>query len=111
MNMIDFLKALLLRNTDSKAPENQSRKSKVNYWTVQNHFQESSRLGLLSPFRMDGWVIELISFKLLTKGRDIRSASNVVRNTISDGGSYVAKSLAGNTFSKGAGKVGVWRGF
>ena len=53
----------------------------------------------------DGWVIEIIGFKLLTKGRDIRSASNVERNTIPDGGSYVAKSLAGKTFSKGAEKL------
>ena len=58
--------------------------------------------GLLSPFRMDGWVIEIIGFKLLTKGQDIRSDLNIVRNTIQDGGSYVAKSLAGKTFSKGA---------
>ena len=56
--------------------------------------------GLLSPFRMDGWVIKIIGFKLLTKGREIRSASNVVRNTIPDGGSYGAKSL-----SKGAEKL------
>ena len=37
---------------------------------------------LFCPFRMDGWVFEIISFKLLTKGRDIRSASNVVGNII-----------------------------
>ena len=43
--------------------------------------------GLHSPFRMDGWVIEIIVLKLLTKGRDIRSDLNVVRNTIPDGGS------------------------
>ena len=61
--------------------------------------------GLLSPFRMDGWRIKLIGFKLLTKGRDIRSALNVVWNTIPDGGSYVDKSLAGKTFSKGAEKL------
>ena len=61
--------------------------------------------GLLSPLRMDGWVIKTIGFKLLTKLRDIRSASNVVRNTVPDGGSYVAKSLAGKTFSKGAEKL------
>ena len=61
--------------------------------------------GLLSSFRMDGWVIELISFKLLTKGRDIRSALNIVQNRIPDDGSYVAKSLAGKTFSKKAEKL------
>ena len=43
--------------------------------------------------------------KLLTKGRDIRSASNVEQNTIPDGGRYVAKSLARKTFSKGAEKL------
>ena len=41
--------------------------------------------GLLSPFRMDGWMIEIIGFNLLTKGRDIRSISNVERNIIPDG--------------------------
>ena len=54
---------------------------------------------------MDGWEIKIICFKLLTKGRDIRSTSNVVRNTIPDGASYVAKGLAGKTFSKGAEKL------
>ena len=54
---------------------------------------------------MDEWVIELIGFKLITNWQDIRSASNVVHNTIPDGGSYVAKSLAGKTFSKGAEKL------
>ena len=58
--------------------------------------------GLLSPFWMDGRVIEIIGFKVLTKGRDIRSALNVEWNTIPDGGSYVGKSLASKTFSKGA---------
>ena len=58
--------------------------------------------GLLSPFKMDGWVIKIIGFELLTKGR---GASNVVRNRIPDGGSYVAKSLAGKTFSEGAEKL------
>ena len=71
--------------------------------------KQTSDPGLLSPFRMDGWVIGIIGFKMLTKGRDIRSALNVVRNTIPDGGSYVAKdvakSLAGKTFSKGAEKL------
>ena len=50
-------------------------------------------------------MIQIIGFKLLTKGRDIRSASNVVRNTNPDGGSYLAKSLVGKTFSKGAEKL------
>ena len=50
-------------------------------------------------------MIKIIGFKLLTKGRDIQSASNVVRNTIPDGGSYVAKSLAGKTFSEGGEKA------
>ena len=50
-------------------------------------------------------MIEIIGFKLITKGRDIRSTSNVKWNTIPDGGSYVAKSLAGKTFSKGAEKL------
>ena len=61
--------------------------------------------GLLSPFRMDEWVIEIIGFKLLKKGRDIRSTLNVERNTIPDSESFVAKCLAGKTFNKGAGKV------
>ena len=64
--------------------------------------------GLLSLFRMDGWVIKIIGFKLLTKGRDIRSASNVVRNTIPDGGSYVAKILLAKLLAKGQKS---WRGF
>ena len=67
--------------------------------------KQTADQGLLSPFRMDGWVIKIVGFKLLTKRRDIRSASNVVRNTIPDGGSYVAKSLAGKTFSKGVEKL------
>ena len=67
--------------------------------------KQTADLGLISPFRMDGWVIEIKCFKLLTKGRDIQSASNVERNKIPDGGSYVAKSLAGKTLSKGAEKL------
>ena len=50
---------------------------------------------LLSPFKIDRWMIEIIGLKLLTKRRDIRRASNVERNKIPDVGSYVAKSLAG----------------
>ena len=50
-------------------------------------------------------MIEIIGFKLLTKGRDIQSAWNIEQKTIPDSGSYVAKSLAGKTFSKGAEKL------
>ena len=50
-------------------------------------------------------MIEIIGFKILTKIQDIRSASNIERNTIPDSGRYVAKSLAGKTFSKGAEKL------
>ena len=32
--------------------------------------KQTADTGLLSPFRMDGWMIEIIGFKLLTKGRD-----------------------------------------
>ena len=35
-----------------------------------------------------------------SEGRNIRNISNVEQNTISDGGSYMAKCLAGKTFSK-----------
>ena len=67
-------------------------------------------LGLLSPLRMDGWMIEIIGFKLLTKGRDICSISNGERNMIPDGWSYVAKSLASKTFGKRAKKLeGIFR--
>ena len=62
--------------------------------------------GLLSPIRMDRWMIEIIGFKLLTKRGNIRSTSNVERNTISDCGSYMAKSLAGKNFSQKGGRVG-----
>ena len=51
-------------------------------------------------------MIEIIGFKLLTKGQDICSVSNVEQNMIPEGGGYVAKSLAGKTFSKGAEKLG-----
>ena len=67
--------------------------------------KQTANPGLLSPIRINGLVIKIIGFKLLTKGRDIRSALNVVRNTIPDVGSYMAKSLAGKTFSKGAEKL------
>ena len=64
--------------------------------------------GLLSPFRMDGWVIKIIGFKLLMKGRDIRSASNVLQNTIPAGGSYLAKALLAKLLAKGRKS---WKGF
>ena len=60
--------------------------------------------GAKSP-GMDGWVIEIIGFKLLAKGRDIQSALNVEQSTIPDAGSYVANSLAGKTLSKGGEKL------
>ena len=55
--------------------------------------KQTADLGLLSSLRMDGWMIEIIGFKLLTKGHDIRSISNVKRNMIPDIGYYVAKKL------------------
>ena len=61
--------------------------------------------GLLSPFRMDGWMIEIKGFKLLTKGRDICSILNVKQNMIPDGRSVVTKSLASKTFGQGAEKL------
>ena len=56
---------------------------------------------LFFSFKINGWVIEIIGFKLITKGR----ALNVEWNTIPDGGSYMAKSLAGKTYSKRAEKL------
>ena len=53
-------------------------------------------------------MIEIIGFKLLIKGRDIRSALNVEQNTIPEDGSYMAKSLAGKLLAKGRKS---WRGF
>ena len=75
---------LLLRNTDSKAPENHSRKSVGKLVDGSKSFpgKQTADPGLIFPFRMDGWVIKIIGFELLTKGRDIPSASNVVRNRI-----------------------------
>ena len=61
--------------------------------------------GLLSPLGMDGWMIEIIGFKLLMKGRDIHSILNVERYMIPDSESYVAKGLASKTFGKGAEKL------
>ena len=46
--------------------------------------KQTANPGLLSLFKMDGSVIEIIGFKLLTKGQDIQSTSNVVQNTITD---------------------------
>ena len=37
-------------------------------------------------------MIEIIGFKLLTKGRDIGSTLNIEANTMPDGGSFMAKS-------------------
>ena len=51
-------------------------------------------------------MIKIIGFKLLTEGRDIQSTSNVEWNMIPDGGSYISKSLAGQTFGKMVGRVG-----
>ena len=70
--------------------------------------KQTADLGLLSPLRMDRLMVEIISFKLLTKRQDICSISNVEQNMIPDVGSYVAKSLAGKTLAKGQ---NIWRGF
>ena len=32
--------------------------------------KQTADLGLLSPFRVDGWMLEIIGFKLLTKGQE-----------------------------------------
>ena len=44
--------------------------------------------------------MEIIGFKLLTKRRDIQIILNVEQNTIPDGWSYVAKSLADKSFKQ-----------
>ena len=62
--------------------------------------KQTADQGQLSPIRMDGRMIAIIGFKLLNKGRDIRSTSNMEQNTIPDG-EMVANSLAYQTLSKG----------
>ena len=56
---------------------------------------------------LDGWMIEIIGFRLLTKRRDILSASNVERNMFPDGnvGATWLKALLAKSFSKGAEKL------
>ena len=62
---------------------------------------------LLSLFRMDGWMIELIGFKLLVKGRDIRRISNVERHMFQTVGATWQKALLAKTFGKRAEKLEV----
>ena len=80
--------------------------------TVENQRLISGRSKIISrktggrpwtsfPFRMDGWVVTIIiGFELLTKGRDIRIASNVVRNTIPVGAKWL-KGLLAKLLAKG----------
>ena len=59
----------------------------------------------LSPFKIDKQMIKIIGFKLLTRHWKHFDGE---QNTIPDGGSYIAKSLAGKTFSQ---KVEKWEWF
>ena len=89
--MIDFEGAFILHNRLKSAKQTKVQISGISSGRSKVLSRRADgRPGTISPYLDSGRLIGILT----TKGRNIRSTSNGERNTLPDGGSYMAKCLA-----------------